>query len=559
MSLLNLYEMSRARGDAMWAVLDWAAQQPGDFTYQDLYKIFQAAGGGSTMQQFHSMVKVAKPWKDDQAKYGVSEKRPFVFSKRGNRGKGGAAQLSWGLEGPLRTAQPMPTPKSEDEPEDEMGEILDQLETKIGRPALKAMLQRWRNMTDVSKIYSDVNRDSTIPARFKNAAYHVAISHLVGKGQQKPSAGVDLGPEKNDTPFTTPPKPKAQAPKPQAAPEPEDDDEDMGDGWETVPNGTSGDLAQNSTDGEEEPEQDDSEMELDPGIDVFDNEPSDEEGEDDLKDREYPVYLPDPDDEGDMYEEAMFRIVSETDPVIDEFDPIWEQLKNSQDQDDAREIIRKSRIPKHLQPAAVRVAKAIYDNTGRDWEGKPKGKRESKLLSLYREGPLAEPVDFNQESGLARIYNVDEAKGDAVVGGWEEAERYWPGCSTAWDEIQLAGEPAEVEELWQAGPLLFAEIANNEKYMYVPKEQKWAAIGSMAVESSAGWVKIQGPGGTLYIPRGKNIPRIELIGPQPQDIPGFTAPEKRNGKVSATKQNPNAEDIRQAALAITAGDGPETD
>ena len=73
-NVFRLAEMARSRGEPTWAMLDWAAQQQGTFTIKDLYKVYTQAGGDIGETSFHTLVNklIAKPWKDDQDKYGLS-------------------------------------------------------------------------------------------------------------------------------------------------------------------------------------------------------------------------------------------------------------------------------------------------------------------------------------------------------------------------------------------------------------------------------------------------------------------------------------------------------
>lgn len=163
---------------------------------------------------------------------------------------------------------------------------------------------------------------------------------------------------------------------------------------------------------------------------------------------------------------------------------------------------------------------------------------------------------------LLRLYRLDESvpKGaTAVVGNWQEAETYWPGCSTAWDEMQLAGDPDELVDLFQIGPLLFASVegqrvVDDDYYLFVPRSTQWAGIGKMTFQRMGAFVKLQTPLGTsgaaLYVPASRTIPYIDVVGPKPEEIPGFSPSARPNGNVSAQKKEPSAEDIRQAALAV---------
>lgn len=394
-------EMARTRGEAVWAVLDWASQQTGDFTINDMYKVFVANGGGSTIQQFHTIIGhlTAKPWKDDQEKYALGPNRPLRIVKRGARGKGGAGTYEWGLDGPLRAPQ---QPKEPLAPEGSpLGDILDRLEDKLGRDQLKAAMARWKRMTDVHKIAADIR--ATIPARYQIDAMQVGTEHLVSSGQAdeeevEDAEEADLAPQAQQpsappTPFAPPkakpprPAPPPSAPKPTKAkkPEPEPEEEpEAGEDLDDVPD----DFFHDDEGGGEEPEP----------------ETEEEPGEEEAEAAEYPAYLPDANEDGDKAEYAMHRLATEGDlgPDAD----LWEKLKNSKNDVDASNIVRQSGLPTSLHRSALIVAKAIFDNTGRDWETGKKLGKESRLLRLYRESPLEEPVDFDQKSGLARILKV---------------------------------------------------------------------------------------------------------------------------------------------------------
>lgn len=422
-NLYNITEMARTRDEPTWRMLDWCAQQTKPFTIKDMERAYNAAGGRSTGGSFATLANhfVAKydpnatKEKHRADKYKLSSSRPIVYAKRGFVGKGGAATYEWGLDGPLRPISADSDDRSwshSDEDDTPINKILDTLETKLGANVVKAALKRWRTMHDVNRIAIDIK--ATIPKPLQMDALHVATEHLVDSGEAdeddvKAAEDEVTPPEKEATPFNSP-QPKIKQPAPVSSPDSEDDDEDLGPGWTKVPN------EDGPTDDDEEPDDESSGHPAN-----FDK-------------REYPAYLPDPDDQGDKYENAMFRIVSETD--FDEYNPIWEKLKAAKDQIDAQNIIRASKVPTNLQRSAMIVAKAIFDNTGRDWEtGK---KFESRLLSLYvmsestvdddvpnpEKRPILgptrqlpdygmdeaqlDPVDFAPRSGLKRITHSEE-------------------------------------------------------------------------------------------------------------------------------------------------------
>jgi hypothetical protein len=185
--IFALSEMARPKGEAGWAILDWAAQQEGTFTIDDLWKVWQQAGGGGGLSSFHTTIGhlTAKPWKDDQEKYAVSEKRPFVLATRGRQGKGQKHVYQWGLDGPLR--EPPPPQDAEDQDSvgggdddsDAIGIALDRLEKLMDRLPLKAALNRWKGMNDLDKIIDDIRK--TVPARGRLDAVHIAGTALLSK------------------------------------------------------------------------------------------------------------------------------------------------------------------------------------------------------------------------------------------------------------------------------------------------------------------------------------------------------------------------------------------
>jgi len=256
MTLLELYdliEMARTRGDASWAVLDWAAKQPIDpetgeprsFTIRDAYRIYTAAGGMGTEQQFSTIFnkwvakydpKSSKERYRDKARYGLSQDRPLVITRSGRRGFRGAASYQWGLDAPLRQA-PTGEEAPEMEAEDPVGDALDKLEEYMGGIELKRQLAQWRAMTDMNSVMRSV---MTLPARMRAEAMLVASQHLVNSGradqadvqdaERKLAARASAAPEEPATPFKVgqPRTDLSQAGRPgfrprppQPAPEPE--------------------------------------------------------------------------------------------------------------------------------------------------------------------------------------------------------------------------------------------------------------------------------------------------------------------------------------------------
>lgn len=536
----RLAEMARQREEPMWAALDFAATNGGEFTIRDMFNVWAKAGGGNdnaSYQQFSTAINnyiykfdprspTAK-YRNPRYKYirvGKTDKgtvpAPLEYVARGARGAGNAHMLRW-REGipPMRQPAPQKAPiHSEDDP---VGDALDRLEKRLGRPALKAALERWKRLGDLHKITTDIMGDSQIRGKDKAYALQVAADHLLkaGKATQsqvaraedqvdaqvgadepsgfeedeptqqdaKPLFGGDeeempddllhgdegeapAGPESDEPvePQEAPPDEAEPVGEPEA---PAEEDETMrgtlidedGNRIEVtiqydeeegalVTDGdrmyepedynlevANGVLTQEAFDaleedgwnlvaadqGGEEAQADDGEGEAtgEPDEEEPDEEGGDEEGEEppakggtvqassepndigSTEEGEFPVYVPEPDEEGDRYNRAMFILVDEGD--LREDNPLWGQLRKAKDATDAHQVIMRSGLPKNLHKYALIVARAIFENTGRDFDT-GKSKNESRLLSLYGlgESPLEEPVDFNQESGLERLYRV---------------------------------------------------------------------------------------------------------------------------------------------------------
>lgn len=172
--------MARSRGDAVWAVLDWAAQQTGTFTIEDLYKVYLSNGGEQGETSFHTTIGhlTAKPWKDDQDKYALSDRRPLELAIRGKQGAGRKHVYRWGLDHPLREPQAAAEPESEEQ--EALGDATDRLEASIGREALKAHLAKWKNM-DIHQAVADIRR--RVPKRSQMDALHVVSASLVASGR----------------------------------------------------------------------------------------------------------------------------------------------------------------------------------------------------------------------------------------------------------------------------------------------------------------------------------------------------------------------------------------
>ena len=547
--LYQIVEMARQREEAMWAVLDWAATQPGEFTIKDLHREWAKAGGGgdgASYQQFSTAINnyiykydptsSVPKYRNPRYKYirvGKTDKgtvpAPLQYVTKGHRGAGAAHVLRWrtGIP-PMR--QPAPGTKAPISREgDPVGDALDRLEKKLGRPALKTAMQRWKQLGDLHKISADIMADSQIKGRDKMLALQVAADSLVSKGQatqaQAKAAGDemadDVGGLDDRTPFSSaadaadnfgddertdpdsnplgaqrsqdPEEPagtgdddfpddllhgdegdseEVGAPPDYDEPPPQEDqgqddddmmrgflvgtaeggnegtripvtityDEDDGatvqreggeptgpyegfnlevangvltqdvfddleeDGWQLVAPSESEDAPdpQDTDLGDED--DDEGTPEEDDGDDDGDEEPDDRQGRVSAA-----SYLPKADEDGDKAEHAMYRLLDEG--GLDEDDPLFDKLRAAKNQLDASSIITRSGLPRNLVRSALIVAQAIFDRDGRDWEtGERRGpKRESRLASLYgiSESPLEEPVDFDQKSGLARLYQWD--------------------------------------------------------------------------------------------------------------------------------------------------------
>jgi len=547
-----LDEMARSREEAMWTVLDWAATQPGTFTINDMYREWKKAGGGgdsASIQQFSTAINnyiykfdpssPVEKYRNPRYKFirvGKTDKgnvpAPLEFVQKGRPGKGSPSVLQWrrGL-GPMR--QPA-APKAPLAPDDSpVGDVLDDLEKKVGRPALKAAMQRWKQLGNLHKISADIMADPMFRGKNKMLALQVAADTLVSSGKATQKQADDAEEDMEDsvpasgdrTPFSSqaepddganefdddektdpdakplgsqqdqqtgdedypddllhgddepPSAPSDSEEEPEGAAEPERtepeqsaDDGTMrgflvhGENGKRIPVTIEGDdeegytvkdardesygpyegynlevangvLTQDAFDdleedgwnlvAAEESQADDSEEDSEDGG-GDDDEGDEEDGSDDESepdDRQgstraasddsgdvgdpeegtFPSFVPEPDEEGDKYQRAMFELVSEGDYREDS--PLWGQLRKAKDSIDAHRIIKTSGIPPGLHKYALTVARAIFTNTGRDFDtGK---KNESRLASLYgiRESPLVDPVDFDQKNGLERLWS----------------------------------------------------------------------------------------------------------------------------------------------------------
>jgi hypothetical protein len=262
MRLRNFFltEMPRPRGDAMWAVLDWAAQQKGTFTIKDLYRVYLQNGGraesmGDNISSFSTgvMKYVAQPGKvkidrktgqskHPEGHYDLSQKRPILQIHGGSQGGGNAKIMKWGLDKPLRD----PHAARFVEPEDEgAGEAMDRLEVLLGGDKLKQAMARWQKLPNLNAVVADIK--ASVPKRAQMDALHVASDILMDQGKadeddvETAADEVPPAPQDDDEEdygeFTDAPEPfnpddypdeeePAPAPqKQQAEPEPEEEPE----------------------------------------------------------------------------------------------------------------------------------------------------------------------------------------------------------------------------------------------------------------------------------------------------------------------------------------------
>ncbi len=115
--VFGLDEMPRPKGSfapPMKAVINWASQQPGEFTAKDMFRIFRAAGGQPNQPNdtaaYMSFQSAVKRLKTDGR---PSEDTPLVVSKVGQVGRGGSTVYRWGLKGGAKSS---PNPIDIDQP-----------------------------------------------------------------------------------------------------------------------------------------------------------------------------------------------------------------------------------------------------------------------------------------------------------------------------------------------------------------------------------------------------------------------------------------------------------
>ncbi len=241
MTLLELYrldEMSAKRKEAMWAVLDWAASQQGEFTMKDLFQVFQRNGGGGSITSLHTAIGKMTAENPYFTNKGIdaplSDKHPFIMAKRGSRGAGSPNTLRWGLDHPLREpVDPNAANNGESEHDEAIGDATDRLEALVGREKLKACMARWKNMKSIHQAVMDIK--GSIPMRGQMDALHVASSFMTSGGgaseddveQGEDEIEAPITPVKSDAPGGASQKPQTAVqfnPRPPAS-APEQDDE----------------------------------------------------------------------------------------------------------------------------------------------------------------------------------------------------------------------------------------------------------------------------------------------------------------------------------------------
>lgn len=437
LELYDLNEMARTRGDATWAMLDWAAKQ-GDkpFTINDAYREFSKAGGLSEPTAFASIFNrfVAKydPHSPvdryrSQEEYGLSQKRPIVIAKQGKKGKGHAALYIWGLDGPLRAA-PKHAPgegtgAEDSEEDDHVGDAIDALERSMGRPALKAALERWRGMgSDHRRISADIR--ATVKPRDQMNAFLVATQGSPGQGGPGPAELPDES-EETGTPFS-PGKPRTDIPRPappsrrSERPAPEPSSSDAGDeGPNTDFDGeepTNPDMAP--------PDFGDSESGEEP------EEGGEEEGGDDEFDTtDYPDWLPAARRNGSPGEAAMYRLVAPKDEGGAGVQPasrLWRAIEEAEDVEGAREGLEelfarsKGKVDRRFLEDAVAVAADVLGEGGDSDDDDGAGDEEPEA----GEEDLGDPDSGGEEAGGDEDGDGDEEQGEPE-GRQDDGGRGW--------------------------------------------------------------------------------------------------------------------------------------
>lgn len=442
--------MARTRSEPVWAMLDWAAQQPGTFRVGDLHRVFLAAGGKAESSSFHTIVGhlTAKDWKegelDAQGKpyWPPSTGRPFVYARKGHRGKGGAHELQWGLDGPLREPRPLVSP-ADNQDDDPVSVAIDALEGHMGGPALKSKMQQWRKMGNLRAITSDIR---TLPPKLQMNAMLVATQHLMATGAADEGDVEDAertlspaarqnAPEAPATPFTpgrpkpNPPRtgfrpgaspaPSASAaatrPAPAAAirPEvgPEEPDDAFSDDFEDDQGAkTNPDIAPPSFDGPVD------------GRSPEDGDGRGRRGEppappDEIDTSDYPDWLPPARRDGTKGERGMYRLVGlaqEGGAEISAVDDLWQALANAGDDAEAetavRELFAGPGYDRRFLPDALAVAREVLSGEDEDGGGEPEGGPED----------AGGPRGFEDSDDPEGFADRDDTAEDDASGEWPE-------------------------------------------------------------------------------------------------------------------------------------------
>ncbi len=165
------------------AVLAWCSNQPGSFTFDQMYKFSLENGWEQTYQSFHAIMMkfVAKGSAvgalNKYADRVVSAKHPLEVVQSGRQGgPKGKWILKWGTGLPKK---PMP-----DKHEKNIGDTagaMDRLETAIGREPARACLMRWKRMSTIDQIRHDIDVNISGGHKLKMDAMHIAVELLHGK------------------------------------------------------------------------------------------------------------------------------------------------------------------------------------------------------------------------------------------------------------------------------------------------------------------------------------------------------------------------------------------
>lgn len=146
---------------------------------------------------------------------------------------------------------------------------------------------------------------------------------------------------------------------------------------------------------------------------------------------------------------------------------------------------------------------------------------------------------------IRRLYRLHESERRPNEVGprldWDEAERRFPECSAAWDrDGGGAVEALFAVPLTPTGVLVAVEPGAQVTHWYL--KGSWVEH-PVRIELSAGWIKLVGPAGTMFIPQTRSgNAKIQLVGPHSDQVPGSLPPARPNGKVSAEIPIANVDD-----------------